>query len=384
MTAENVAVSLGARAYDIVIGPGLLERSGAFLSPLLARPKTVVVTDENVDAAQGDRLRAGLDAAGISAEFIILTPGEATKSFAQLESLLSSLLDLGVERSDLIIAFGGGVIGDLTGFAAAILRRGCRFVQIPTSLLAQVDSAVGGKTAINVRQGKNLIGAFHQPALVIADLDTLSTLPDRERRAGYAEIVKYGAIDDALFFAWLEQNGSAVLASGGLTENGHALRKAVKTACEKKAAIVKADERETGKRALLNLGHTFGHALEAAFGYSSALLHGEAVAAGIGLAFEFSVREGHCSADDCNRIKAHLRKSGLPADISDIARAASDPAAALDADRLFAHMMQDKKNTGGALTLILARAIGDAFIVKDAPADRVRRFLKDQAAGAKT
>lgn len=366
--AEKIRVDLGDRAYDIHVGCGLLEKAGDFLSPLMPRPTTVVVTDDNVFAAQAERLKTGLQARGIAAEFVVLPAGEATKSFAQLESLLSRLLDLGVERGDVIVAFGGGVIGDLVGFAASILRRGCRFAQIPTSLLAQVDSAVGGKTAINIAQGKNLIGAFHQPAVVISDLDALDTLPQRQLRAGYAEIVKYGAINDEPFFAWLEANATRLL-SGDKT----ALARAVKTACEKKAAIVKADEREAGERALLNLGHTFGHALEAAFGFSDTLLHGEAVAAGMGLAFDFSVRLGDCAERDAERLKSHLRNAGLPADIRDIGGAAT-----LTAVQLMDHMLQDKKTERGALTLILARGVGKAYIAKDAPPDKVLAFLGDK------
>jgi len=260
MTKDRLTVALGERSYEIIIGEDLLESAGELLAPTLTRPRTVIVTDENVTVAQGDRLREGLDAQNIAHETITLPAGEATKSFTELAALSERLLALGVERGDLIIALGGGVIGDLAGFAAAILRRGCRFAQIPTSLLAQVDSAVGGKTAINVPHGKNLIGAFHQPAIVLADISALSTLPKRQWRAGYAEIVKYGAVNDAPFFDWLDNNVEALLDDGDST----ALRHAVKTSCAAKAAIVAADEREMGARALLNLGHTFGHAIEAA------------------------------------------------------------------------------------------------------------------------
>ncbi|MEM9170944.1 MAG: 3-dehydroquinate synthase, partial [Pseudomonadota bacterium] len=281
--AETVRVGLGARSYDVLVGRGLLETAGAAIAPVLARPQTVVVTDETVWAAQGPRLAAGLAAADIAFETIVLPPGEATKSFAQLERLVAALLERGVERADAIVAFGGGVVGDLAGFASAILRRGCRFVQIPTTLLAQVDSAVGGKTGINTALGKNLVGAFHQPALVLADVDALDTLDPRELRAGYAEVLKYGALGDAAFFAWLEENAAAVLA-GDAAARIYAVRRSVAM----KAAIVAKDEREAGKRALLNLGHTFGHALEAAYGYDGRLLHGEAVAAGMAFAAGFS------------------------------------------------------------------------------------------------
>lgn len=368
MTPEKITVPLGARAYDIHIGEALLEQAGTLLAPMLPRPRTVAVTDENVYAAQGARLKDGLTAAGIEVEFIILPPGEATKSFAELEKLTGRLLDLGVERGDTVIAFGGGVIGDLTGFACAVLRRGCGFAQIPTTLLAQVDSAVGGKTAINVAQGKNLVGAFHQPALVLADVAALDTLAPRELRAGYAEVVKYGLINDAPFFDWLEANGAALLSG----DAGARIR-AVRTSCEAKAAIVSADEREQGARALLNLGHTFGHALEAVYGYSDKLLHGEGVAVGMALAFDYSTRLGLCSADDAARVKAHLSGCGLPASIADLPRGVS-----YDAERLLTLMMQDKKVEQNRLTLILARAIGDAFITRDVNADDVRDFLAAQ------
>lgn len=370
MSIETVRVELGARAYDIRIGERLLERTGEYLAPLLSRPRVVVVTDANVAAAQGARLKRGLDQSKIAYEFITLAPGEETKSFNDLEALTGRLLDLGVERSDLIIAFGGGVIGDLAGFAAAILRRGCRFAQIPTTLLAQVDSAVGGKTAINVPQGKNLIGAFHQPSIVLADATALETLPTRELRAGYAEIVKYGLIADAAFFNWLEANGRALVAG-----DAAARRHAVKTSCAAKAMIVRADEREEDGRALLNFGHTFGHALEAAYAYSGRLLHGEAVALGMSLALDFSVRRSMLDGADAARAKAHLKAAGLPVSIADL-----DPEPAITAARLTDLMMQDKKVRDGRLTLILARAIGEAAIVKDAPAGDIEHFLKEKIA----
>lgn len=370
MIEHRIPVGLGARTYEIVIGETLLDSAGARLRPLLARPRAVIVTDEHVLAAQGPRLHASLEKAGIAHETIALAPGEATKNFATLQSLLDRLADLAVDRQDLILAFGGGVIGDIAGFAAAILRRGCRFAQIPTSLLAQVDSAVGGKTGINLPQGKNLIGAFHQPAIVLSDVSVLDTLPSRELVAGYAEIVKYGALGDKAFFAWLEKNGKALIA-GDAPARIHAIRRA----CEMKAEIVAADERETGKRALLNLGHTFGHALETGLGYSEGLLHGEAVAAGLGLAFDFSARQSLCRSEDAERVKAHLRSVGLPAAIGDI------PAAnGLSAERLLGLMRQDKKVAAGALTLILARAIGDAYIVTDAPAGAILSFLNEKTA----
>lgn len=370
MSEDRVTVGLGSRAYDIVIGEDALDRAGALIRPLMKRPRTVIVTDENVRAAQGPRLEASLKSAGIAFETIALPPGEATKSFENLQMLLGRLLDLAIDRQDVVIAFGGGVIGDLTGFASAILKRGCRFAQIPTSLLAQVDSSVGGKTGVNAPQGKNLIGAFHQPVIVISDMRALDTLPPRELGAGFAEIVKYGALGDAAFFGWLEENAKAVFAG-----DRDARIYAVKRSCEMKAEIVAADERETGERALLNLGHTFGHALEAALGYSAKLLHGEAVAAGMGLAFDFSVREGVCAAADAERVKRLLRSAGLPAGIADV------PALkGVSGERLLDLMRQDKKVDAGALTLILARKIGAAYIQKDAPAGEILAFLNENTA----
>jgi len=302
-----VRVELGARSYDIAIENGLMTRAGEHLAPLARGGRLVIVTDRNVAATQFDTFRSGLAAAGIDCEAVILPPGEGTKSWDGLSSLMDRLLALEVERKDHIVALGGGVIGDLVGFAAAILKRGCRFVQVPTTLLSQVDSSVGGKTAINTAAGKNLVGAFHQPSLVLIDPASLDTLPAREVRAGYAEVVKYGLIDDAEFFGWCEANGAALLA-GEPDARAYAIEKSVRA----KAAIVAEDEYETsGRRALLNLGHTFGHALEAETGYSERLLHGEAVAAGMALAFRFSARQGLCSREDADRVSAHLRASGL-------------------------------------------------------------------------
>ena len=375
MSIETVSLPLGERAYDIIIGEGLLDEAGARIAPLLPRPRAVVVTDAHVAAAQGERLAASLRGAGLDVETIVLEPGEATKSFAELERLTGRLLDLGVERKDAVIAFGGGVIGDLVGFAAAILRRGCRFIQIPTTLLAQVDSAVGGKTAVNVPQGKNLIGAFHQPALVLADVGALASLPARELRAGYAEVVKYGLMNDPAFFRWLEGNAAKLLAG-----DAAARVKAVKTSCASKAAIVSADEREEGARALLNLGHTFGHALEAVYGFGEKLLHGEGVAAGMALAFDYSVHRGLCPPQDAERVKAHLAASGLPAGFGDL-----PPRPGHDAQTLLTLMMQDKKVEQSRLTLILARGVGETFVEKNVDADHVKDFLAtkiDAAAGA--
>ncbi len=366
MTRETVRVPLGERTYDIHIAENLIDEAGKLLAPLLRRQRVAIVTDENVAAAQGERLKSALSGNDISAEFVTLAAGEATKSFAILESLVLRLIDLGIERDDLVIAFGGGVIGDLTGFGCSMLRRGCRFAQMPTTLLAQVDSAIGGKTAINVPQGKNLIGAFYQPEIVISDVSVLKTLPARELRAGYAEVVKYGLIADAPFFSWLENNGNALL-------NGDAAAQtyAVKKSCEAKAAIVGADEREKGKRALLNLGHTFGHAIEGAFGYSDKLLHGEAVALGMSLAFDYSARLGLCNTGDAARVKKHLKECGLPTEVADLEES-------IPSDQLLAYMLQDKKVEQGALTLILAQSIGSAVIVKDADSAEIAEFLKEK------
>lgn len=373
-TIHTVPVSLGDRSYDVLIGAGLLARAGETISPLLKRPFVPIVTDETVAALHLDTLTTSLDAAGIKSVPIILPPGEATKSFSHLEELLAALMDAGVERSDMIIAFGGGVIGDLAGFAAAILRRGVDFIQIPTTLLAQVDSSVGGKTAIDVPQGKNLVGAFHQPRLVLADTSVLGTLTMRDLRAGYAEVVKYGLIDDPDFFAWLEANGPALVDG-----DGDLRAEAVRHSVAAKARVVAADEREGGQRALLNLGHTFGHALETAAGYSGDLLHGEAVAAGMGIAFDVSVHLGLCPAEDASRAKAHLRATGLPAGIADLEKRNSLDVP--ETDELIRLMGQDKKVSGGRITFILARGIGKSFIDNDVNMEQVAQILsKRQAA----
>ena len=368
MTAVRVA--LGERSYDIVVENGLLDRAGPHLAPFARGGRLVVVTDENVAAAQYGRLADALKADGIACESIVLAPGEGTKCWNVLESLTDRLLDLDIERSDHIVALGGGVIGDLVGFAAAILKRGCGFVQIPTSLLAQVDSSVGGKTAIDTRAGKNLIGAFHQPALVLIDPTSLDTLPPREVRAGYAEVVKYGLIDDADFFAWCEAEGAALLA-GDPEARATAILKSVRA----KAAIVADDERETsGRRALLNLGHTFGHALEADTGYGERLLHGEGVAAGMALAFRYSVARGLCPAEDAARVAAHLRASGLPTTLAEAGVTA-------DGAGLVAHMLHDKKKEGGTLPFLLARGIGQTYLDKTVDLSDVAAFL-DRERGA--
>lgn len=372
--SHTVPVSLGDRSYDVLIGAGLLARAGSTIAPLLKRPFAPIVTDETVAALHLETLTKSLNAAGIRTVPVILPPGEATKSFQHLEELLAALMDAGVERSDMVIAFGGGVIGDLAGFAAAILRRGVDFIQVPTTLLAQVDSSVGGKTAIDVPQGKNLIGAFHQPRLVLADTGVLGTLTMRDLRAGYAEVVKYGLIDDLDFFTWLEANGTALI------EGDEDLRaQAVRHSVAAKARVVAADEREGGQRALLNLGHTFGHALETAAGYSGDLLHGEAVAAGMGIAFDVSAHMGLCPPEDAARAKAHLRAAGLPAGISDLEQRNSLDVP--DTEELIRLMGQDKKVSGGKITFILARGIGRSFIATDVDMTHVADVLsKRQAA----
>lgn len=363
---ETVRVGLGERAYDVVIGPDLFADLGPLLDPVMKRDRTVIVTDDQVAPHHLGALEAALDTAGISHQAIVLPAGEGTKNFTQLGALCGQLLDAKVERNDRIIALGGGVIGDLVGFAAAILRRGVGFIQIPTSLLAQVDSSVGGKTAVNVPQGKNLIGAFHQPVLVLADTNILDTLPQRQLEAGYAEIVKYGLLGDYSFFEWLEHNGAKVLA-GDLTARLHA----IKTSVAMKAEIVAEDETEQGRRALLNLGHTFGHALEAETGYSATLLHGEGVAIGMALAFSLSAKMGLVTGQDAGRVKAHLKAAGLKSSLMDI------DGAPLDVDSLLDHMKQDKKVVDDKLTFILARAIGDAFITQDVALNLVRDTLND-------
>jgi 3-dehydroquinate synthase len=361
---KTIRVELPGRSYDIHVAPGSLSRAGHLIAPLLARPRLVIVTDENVAARHLETLAASLAGAGISVRSISLPPGEASKSFSRLAELCDRLLGEGVERNDMIAAFGGGVIGDLAGFAAAILRRGIAYVQLPTTLLAQVDSSVGGKTGINTKLGKNLIGAFHQPALVIADPDLLNTLPPREFRSGYAEVVKYGLLGDRGFYDWLEANASAVAAG-----EPAALLHAVSVCCAAKARIVAADETETRERALLNLGHTFGHALEAAAGYSSRLLHGEAVAIGMAMAFRFSATLGLCPPADAASVAGHLERSGLPTSARQIAGGIPT------ADDILALMQQDKKARGGKLTFILVNGIGRAFVAPGIDQQRLFSFL---------
>jgi 3-dehydroquinate synthase len=369
---DVVPVELGDRRYDILAGRGLLARAGSELAARFPGRRLFVVTDQNVARAHLGALEHALTGAGLEARSLVLDAGEATKDFAHLEALIEQLLEARIERSSLIVAFGGGVIGDLAGFAASIVLRGVDYIQIPTTLLAQVDSSVGGKTAINSRIGKNLIGSFHQPRLVLADTGALDTLPRRELLAGYAEVVKYGLIDDPAFFAWLEANGKSLLAG----DDG-ARRHAIVTACRSKARIVAADEREAGLRALLNLGHTFAHALEAETGYGDALLHGEAVGAGLGLAFSLSSRLGLCPPEDALRVLRHLEAVGLPARLADL------PARNWGAERLIEHMAHDKKVRRGRIAFVLARGIGRAFVADDVPLDAVRAVLDEFiAAGA--
>ncbi|HEY6334285.1 MAG TPA: 3-dehydroquinate synthase [Alphaproteobacteria bacterium] len=365
---KSISVALGARGYEILLGSGLLDRAGELMAPVLARPRVVVVTDRNA-ALHLPRLTVALDRARIAHDEIVLPAGEATKDFAHLEALIDRLLAGRIERSTALVALGGGVIGDLTGFAASIVLRGVDFVQIPTTLLAQVDSAVGGKTGINTGQGKNLVGSFHQPRLVIADLSTLDTLPPREFLAGYAEIVKYGLIGDAEFFNWLEARGPALVAG-----DTNARFEAIAKSCIAKAAIVAADEREAGQRALLNLGHTFGHAFEAETGFGAELLHGEAVALGMVMAFDLSVRLGHCALEDAGRVRRHLDAVGLPTELT------RRDGRRWDAGALLEHMARDKKVRDGKIAFVLARGIGQAFVAQDVTRESVRELLDDAVA----
>jgi 3-dehydroquinate synthase len=363
--SETLRVELGERAYDIHVGPNLIAHAGAAILPLLRRRHAIIVTDETVARHHLAALRDSLSAHAIANQVIVLPPGEGTKDLAHFGRLVDDILGEGVERGTMLVALGGGVVGDIAGFAAATLLRGIDFVQIPTTLLAQVDSSVGGKTAINTKAGKNLLGAFYQPRLVLADTASLATLPGREVRAGYGEIVKYGLIRDAAFFEWLEAEGRAVCEL-----DAAAVTRAVIVSCRMKADIVAADERETGdERALLNFGHTFGHALEAETGFSDRLLHGEAVALGMVLAFDFAVRLGLASGQDAQRVRRHLAGAGLPTELAAIELAGDA------ADRLLAHMSRDKKVRDGAITLIMPRRIGEAFVMRDAPVAELRAFL---------
>jgi 3-dehydroquinate synthase len=363
---EKLRVDLGERGYDILVGPGLIGRAGAEILPLLRRRQAVIVTDETVARHHLAPLRASLEEHGVAQRAVVLPPGEGTKDLSHFGRLVDEILGGGIERGTMLVALGGGVVGDIAGFAAATLLRGIDFVQIPTTLLAQVDSSVGGKTAINTSVGKNLLGAFYQPRLVLADTASLATLPRREVRAGYGEIVKYGLIRDAEFFDWLEGEGQAVC-----DLEPAALSRAVIVSCRMKAVIVAADEREEGDRALLNFGHTFGHALEAETGFGDRLLHGEAVALGMMLAFDFAVRLGLASGQDSHRVRRHLAAAGLPTELAAAGLSGSA------ADRLLAHMGKDKKVRDGAITLILPRRIGEVFVMRDAPVGELRSFLAE-------
>jgi 3-dehydroquinate synthase len=369
----TVRVELGQRGYDILIGEGLIARAGELVRPLLkaGRDRVFVVADENVARLHGQRLVDGLVAADIKGKLVTVPAGEESKSFAYLDVVLGELIGAGAERDDLILAFGGGVVGDLTGLAAGLLKRGARFVQIPTTLLAQVDSSVGGKTAINSSAGKNMIGLFHQPALVLADLDVLDTLPVRERYAGLAEVAKYALIDDPAFFDYLEANAAAL-------SEGHkpALAEAVRVSCTSKARIVAIDETEQAERALLNLGHTFGHALERANGFQPTLLHGEGVAAGMAMALRYSVKLGLCPGQDAVRAERLLNALGLATRISDLG------GGPYHAGELLAHMAHDKKARNGQLTLILARGIGKAFIERSVTLGTLEEFLESEVRAA--
>jgi 3-dehydroquinate synthase len=369
IAAQRVAVDLGTRSYDILIGRNLLSGAGARIAEALPGARVAVVTDETVARHHLSALQDSLEAAGIGFVSILLPPGEASKRFDVFETVCDRVLEARLERGDAIVALGGGVVGDLAGFVAASVRRGMPFVQMPTSLLAQVDSSVGGKTGINVRHGKNLIGAFHQPVLVLADTSVLDTLSPREFRAGYAEVVKYGLLGDAPFFSWLEANHRAVFAGGPEREE------AIAASCRAKARVVAADEFEAGERALLNLGHTFGHALEAIVAYDGTrLVHGEGVAIGMRLAFDFSRTLGLCGVDDCARVAAHLAAVGLPTHIGDI------PGQMPPADTFLDIMAQDKKVSRGALTFVLVRGIGEAYVERGVDPARLHGFLTDELA----
>jgi 3-dehydroquinate synthase len=372
-TARTIRVDLAGRAYDIAIGPGLLDRAGELSRPLLASPRVIVVSDETVAPLYGARLAASLSRSGITADTVTVPAGESSKEFASFGRLMNALLDKRPDRRTTLVALGGGVVGDLTGFAASVLLRGVDFIQVPTTLLAQVDSSVGGKTGINTRHGKNLVGSFYQPRLVLADTAVLDSLPRRELLAGYAEVAKYGLIDDPAFWDWCEANGAAVLAG-----DAAARTYAIEQSCRSKARIVAADERETTDlRALLNLGHTFGHALEAETGFGPDLLHGEAVGAGMAMAFDLSARLGLCPAADAERVRHHLGTVGLPVRLRTIG---GDNRRTWEAGRLIEHMHGDKKAEAGKLTFVLARGIGRAFVMRDVDETRLRSLLDDAIA----
>jgi len=370
---RTIRVDLAGRSYDIAIGRNLIDHAGELVRPLLAAPRVTIVSDDTVAPLYGGRLTASFEKAGVKTEVVTVPAGESSKEFPAFGRLMNALLDLRPDRKTTLVALGGGVVGDLTGFAASVLLRGVDFIQVPTTLLAQVDSSVGGKTGINTRHGKNLVGSFYQPRLVLADTAVLDSLPRRELLAGYAEVAKYGLIDDPAFFAWCEQNGAAVL-FGDAVKRAYA----IEHSCLAKARIVAADERETTDlRALLNLGHTFGHALEAETGFGPDLLHGEAVGAGMAMAFDLSARLGLCPMADAERVRYHLAMVGLPVRPRAIG---GDNRRAWDAARLIDHMRGDKKAEGGKLTFVLARGIGKAFVTRDVDEAALRSLLDDAIA----
>lgn len=362
--ARRLHLDLGSRSYDIIIGSDLITEAGKLIAPVLKRPRTIIVADAAVTDLYLEPLIQSLRAVGIAADYVTVPSGEESKSFSELQRLCETLLHLGIDRSSALIALGGGVVGDLTGFAASMLLRGVDFIQIPTTLLAQVDSSVGGKTAIDCAAGKNLVGSFHQPRLVIADTKTLDSLPTRELRGGYAEVVKYGFIRDRQFFDWLNTHGAQVLKG-----DDDKRIDAIFTSCRHKAEVVAADERETGDRALLNFGHTFAHALEAETGFGSALLHGEAVAIGMVMAFDFSVRLGLCPAGEADLARRHLASLGLPVNLSGLRQQK------WDRDALLLRMARDKKALAGKFAFILTKGIGQAFFTTDIPRQEVAAFL---------
>jgi 3-dehydroquinate synthase len=366
---ETVRVGFENRSYDIVVGERLLAEAGTRIKPLLKSDFAIIVSDETVAKFYLHRLTAALEESGIRARAILVPPGESTKNFTAFGALLENILAQNPDRKTTLIALGGGVVGDIAGFAASVLLRGVDFIQIPTTLLAQVDSSVGGKTGVNSTLGKNLIGTFYQPKLVLADVSTLSTLSEREKKSGYAEVVKYGLINDAAFFSWLEKNGEKIL--GG---DAAATTEAVVKSCKAKAAIVARDEKEFGERALLNFGHTFAHALEAECGYDSTLLHGEAVAIGMALAFETSVDMGLCKKEDCERVLTHFRQLGLPVSPRALSRT-------WDMEKLMGHFAHDKKASGGKLTFILTHGVGKAFIASDVEKSLIKQVLARTFAG---
>jgi len=370
-TEGKLRLELDDRSYDIMVGRNLMDQAGSLISPLMQGCKAVIVSDSNVAPLYQGKLESSLSEAGIVHSSVTLAAGEKTKSFEHLQALSDNLFKTGVDRQTLLIALGGGVIGDLSGFCAAITMRGIEFVQIPTTLLSQVDSSVGGKTGINSSYGKNLIGAFHQPRLVLADLDCLDSLPRRQLLAGYAEVAKYGLINDAEFFSWLEENAASLL-DGDKALQAHAVLKS----CASKADIVAQDERETGARALLNLGHTFAHALEAEIGYGDSLLHGEAVSIGMVMAFDLSHRLGLCPEADATRVRNHLVNIGLPTNLKGLADNTWTP------ERLVSHMGLDKKAEAGSIIFILARAIGSSFIARDVDPEELQIFLADALTAA--